>query len=110
MTITIANPVYRGETCRACNVKLVFVLTPKGKREPLELDAEPWSVWDERLDNEGAPLTAARIVAVVNGQAQSLSLKAARELGHDVEEHPGELVYVAHFATCPERDHFRRGR
>jgi hypothetical protein len=108
MTPTPANPIYRGETCRACPAELVFVLTPKGKREPLERDAKPWSVWDELLDNEGAPLTALRLVALVNGQPQSLGLKAARELGFDVEKHPSTLVHVAHFATCPERDRFRR--
>jgi hypothetical protein len=109
MTPTPANPIYRGETCRACNAELVFLLTAKGRREPLEHGtAKTWSAWDELLDHEGAPLAALRLVAIVNGQPQSLGLKAARELGFDVEAHPETLVHVAHFATCPERDRFRR--
>lgn len=95
---TLANPIYRGETCRACKAPLVFVRTPKSKREPLERDPYALDGIDPALN------AAARVVAIVDGEPQSLSLKAALELGvRDVAS-----VYVSHFATCPERDRFRR--
>lgn len=109
--LTITSPVYKGERCRGCPAELVFVLTQKGRREPLERAAKTWTTWDELLEGDGAPLTALRIVAGIDGApAVSLSLKAARALGYDVEEHPETPVHVAHFATCPERDRFRRAR
>lgn len=103
---TLANPVYRGETCRACQKPIVFVLTAKGRREPLERD--PLAVSHPELQRRKILTAALRVVAVVSGQPQSLGLTRAGELEIELtEESP---VYVAHFATCPERDRFRRSR
>lgn len=102
---TIANPVYRGETCRACKTELVFVQTEKGRREPLERLALPGDRWANVAPQ--TPVSAMRLVVVRDGQAQSLGLKRAQKLGVDVDQ-AKTLLHVSHFATCPHRDRFRR--
>lgn len=102
---TLANPTYRGETCRGCGKPIVFVLTPKGRREPLERDPQTVDAW---LDANPELLRAVlRAVVLDRGQPQSVGLRQAEGLGIELDD-AKTLVFVAHFATCPDRDRFRR--
>jgi hypothetical protein len=104
MTLTLAAPVFKGETCRACAKPLVFVPTEKGKREPLEAESV---LLEAARHDRNVPATAIRVVASLDGApAVSRGLNRSLELG--LLELDSLPVHVAHFATCPDRDRFRR--
>jgi hypothetical protein len=73
------------DTCRSCGAALLWAITPKGKRMPL--DAAPvegglWFAYDVAGEKHCAPARAGA-------------------------EGP---LYTSHFATCPQADQHRRRR
>lgn len=80
-------------TCRGCGAEILWALTESGRRMPL--DAEPNPAGAYTLI---PPSPRARPVA---------ALTAVRVAG---EHHADEPRYMQHWATCPERDRFRRRR
>lgn len=72
--------------CRSCKQPILFALTRKGRRIPL--DPDPVENGNIRLTEvEGRKLPLARVV--------------------DGTENPGPR-YRTHFASCPDADRFRR--
>jgi hypothetical protein len=69
------------DRCRSCDAPIVWALTEKGARMPL--DAEP---------------TPAGSLVLVDGIARR------PQIGEDVPY----LQYVSHFATCPNADRHRK--
>lgn len=100
-------PVYKGATCRGCDTELVFVRTAKGHAEPLE--AEPrfrGAASQSELTFAGVRANVLRVVVLVDGQPQSMGL--ARAVATGVRMANDSPIYVSHFATCPDRERFRR--
>lgn len=82
--------VFKVANCRSCGSEIVWTVTHKGKRMPV--DAKP--VWDGniRLRIEGE-----RVVAEYPGK------------GHPSLLDDDRPRYVSHFATCDFADEHRRG-
>jgi hypothetical protein len=74
--------------CRSCQAEVVWVITERGRRMPL--DAEP------RYDGN--------VVIQVDAEGQ--------EVGHYLRRgdvlKPGTPRYVSHFSTCPDAERHRR--
>lgn len=80
-------------TCRACGARIIFHRTPDGRTMPL--DPHPSEHGNVYLDR---PDLAAPPVAVVLGGDELETVRGAGTVP----------LYVAHFATCPHADRFRR--
>lgn len=82
-------PVAKTEftTCRSCSAEVFWVETEKGKRMPV--DAEPSD--------------AGNIVIRHDGIAHYLT---AEDKLHP--KYSGEHRYTSHFATCPQKDQWRK--
>jgi hypothetical protein len=78
--------------CRSCAAEIRWVLTERGK--PMPVDAAPYTGDDPRglfvLRNPTDGTTSPTAIAVTP------------------DAFPGEPVYRSHFATCPDRDDWRR--
>lgn len=70
-------------TCRACNASIFFAPTAAGKSVPL--DEEPVEAGNYHIGLDGV----------------------ARVVKKD-EPRPTPLLYISHFATCPEAQRFRK--
>lgn len=79
------------DTCRSCNAPILWAVTPKGKRAPL--DAEPTKEGNIRLEERGPGATP--IAHYLSG----LELLAAQKAG--------ELLHLSHFATCVDANNWR---
>lgn len=79
--------------CAGCGLAIAWRLTRKGAKIPL--DPEPVSTGNVILDRQG--------LAVVLDRERIKVLEARA----DRDRWPR---YVSHFATCPNRDQFRRQR
>lgn len=77
-------------TCRSCHAKIVWAVTPGGKRMPV--DAAPVDDGNVLLDRRQDPPLA----TVIGG-------------GPQLWDEPGER-HTSHFATCPDSDAHRRPR
>ena len=75
--------------CRSCGAEILWTVTHKGR--PMPVDAEPVEGGNIRLrhDDDG-------IVAEYPGKEHPSLFEAPRPR------------YVSHFATCPERDEWRK--
>lgn len=71
------------QTCRSCGAFILFAFTAKGNRIPL--DYEPVAGGNVRLVEKG-PIYEALVVT----------------------PDPDEVLYVSHFATCPDSDQWRK--
>ena len=98
--MTIQTPAWKGEACRACQTEIVFVLTPKRHREPLEREPRRLGDLDKGLRR------AARLVVSTGDEAVSLGLGRPELAGERLTDET--LVLISHFATCPERARFKR--
>lgn len=85
MTLTPTKP------CAGCGLAIAWRLTRKGAKIPL--DPEPVPTGNVILDRQGLAVVLDR---------ERLKVLEARA---DRERWPR---YVSHFATCPNRDQFRR--
>lgn len=82
------------DTCRSCNAPILWAITPKGRRMPLDPEPTPegnlrLTPIPDRTPLVGKPLT-----------------------GEDLEaaQASGEPLHTSHFATCPDaRQHRHRG-
>ena len=73
--------------CRSCGAEVVWVVTEKGKKMPLDRDPSPDGRFAKvRVDENGD-----RLVRFVRD-----------------EERIGEKLYQSHFETCPNADRHRR--
>ena len=80
----------RTKPCRGCGKEIAFIKTVKGKSMPVDPD----SVY---FVPEGGPNTYVTIDGeVVRGREPHYADKET------------QIGYVSHFATCPERDKFKR--
>jgi hypothetical protein len=86
--------------CAACGVPLVGALTIKGKVAPIEVASrEDGNVWlglkaPRAQDDPGDSVVVCATLA-------GALLEKAREVGI--------ALHMNHFATCPDRDRFKRG-
>lgn len=71
--------------CRSCNAEIIWAVTEKGKRVPL--DAEPAERPSGLFRIEPQPRPGTELLAV------SVS---------------GQKVYLSHFVTCPNADQHRK--
>jgi hypothetical protein len=72
--------------CFGCKAEIVFATTAKGKQIPI--DDQPSLIGNIRI---------------LDGVAHFLDKEAA-----GAAREAGEQLYVAHFATCPRADSFRK--
>ena len=79
-------------TCRACGAEIVWIKTLGGKSMPC--DAGQVAYWQK-------PGGSAKIVTK-NGEVLSAELEGDPQTATGVG-------YISHFATCPDRDQFRKG-
>lgn len=68
-------------TCRGCGAKVVWIITPAGKRMPLDYEPEGHALWVIDPNEEG------------------------QETPRAFPAHPRK----SHFATCPKAEAFRKG-
>ena len=78
--------------CRACGAEIKFLKTPAGKMTP--------------VNREYIPIMAMKNGAELFVLEDGSTIRGRRTLG-SVADCYG---YIAHFATCPEADHFRQLR
>jgi hypothetical protein len=95
-TICLHGPTPRNETpisqCRSCDADIIWVVTEKGKKMPLDAEPHPEGTFrKERVDANGD-----RIVHFVTEGIERAD--------------NNRPLYQSHFATCPERDHHRKPR
>ena len=83
----------RTAKCRGCGAEIAFIKTVKGKTMPVN----PESVY---FIPAGGPNT----YVMIDGTVQR-----GREPGWEDQGTPTQIGYISHFATCPERDKFRKG-
>ena len=80
-------------TCKACQARIMFLKTVKGKTTPVDADA-------------------VESVPDVNGRA--LYVLPDGTTAHGVAPEPGDpdvhIGYISHFATCTNPDFFRKPR
>lgn len=74
------------EKCRSCKAEILWVITQKGKRMPV--DKEPTENGNLELHDQGQYRPPLAIV-------------------HSVKA-PGVLRYISHFATCPQSKQHRK--
>ena len=79
-------------TCRGCGRPIIWVQTPQGKWMPCDEGLVPY-----RQDSSGTDR-----VVTQNGEIISCRL--------EFEGKPTALARLPHWATCPERDRFKKGR
>jgi len=80
------------DTCKSCNAPIVWAITPKGKRAPI--DAEPSDKGNIRIQTDAA--------APIAHYLSEIELAAARA--------SGERLHLSHFVTCPQAAQHRRPR
>ena len=68
-------------TCQSCGAEIVWAVTMGGKPTPCDAKTVKVQVW------------TGRIVETVHGPSQQVEVKTA---------------YVSHFASCPQRDKWRK--
>lgn len=96
--------------CKSCDALLVWVLTPKGKRMPLDATSGRWLKVGEGSDS-----------GVDRNTGGVLRGTFAPDVDCDLGTFPGDRamlpgkglhvrVFTSHFATCPAAGHFRRAR
>ena len=83
----------RTTKCRGCGAEIAFIKTVKGKTMPVN----PESVY---FIPAGGPNTYVMITGEV---------ERGREPDWADQGTPTQIGYISHFATCPERDSFRKG-
>ena len=84
--------------CRSCKAKVVWALTEKGKRMPV--DAEPAVGGTIVLEHtqQGKPPLA----RVVSGEELSTMRRQEESRGEELR------LFKSHFATCPDRGKWRK--
>jgi hypothetical protein len=85
-------------TCRGCGAEMLWVeMIGTGKRNPLNPKPDP-----ERGD----------ILVVAGSGSRRLGLSVAKLTKEAREEakESGAQLYLSHFATCPDRGKFKRGK
>ncbi len=75
--------------CRSCAAKIIWCVTHKGKRMPV--DAQPVPTGNIRLRQEGD-----RVIAEYPGKEHPSLLEDERQR------------FVSHFSSCPDRQEWRR--
>lgn len=83
----------RTTKCRGCGAEIAFIKTVKGKTMPVN----PESVY---FIPAGGPNTYVMITGEV---------ERGREPGWADQGIPTQIGYISHFATCLERERFRKG-
>lgn len=83
----------RTTKCRGCGAEIAFIKTVKGKTMPVN----PESVY---FIPAGGPNTYVMITGEV---------ERGREPDWADQGIPAQIGYISHFATCPERERFRKG-
>ena len=83
----------RTAKCRGCGAEIAFIKTVKGKTMPVN----PESIY---FIPAGGPNTYVMIDGTV---------ERGREPTWEDQGTPTQIGYISHFATCPERDKFRKG-
>ena len=74
--------------CRTCGARIIWAVTTKGKRMPLDYDPKTWEEGD----------TLFRLGTELGGNPTAEYVP-----GYD-----GLEAYVSHFATCPDAQKHRR--
>ena len=78
--------------CRSCRAPIIWAMTERGKRMPLDADPytgpDPAGLFVFRFDGDGRPY----VLAVTPEAAAAL----------------GDAVYRSHFASCPDAKRWRR--
>lgn len=83
----------RTTKCRGCGAEIAFIKTVKGKTMPVN----PESVY---FIPAGGPNTYVMITGEV---------ERGREPTWEDKGKATQIGYISHFATCPERERFRKG-
>lgn len=91
MELKFAYAAVRGQ-CRSCHAPVAWVVTERGKKMPLD-----WAPVERTESGQG--LFAIRLTD--DGKIEAIAVTAA---WLDDEE----PVFTSHFATCPDRDKWRR--
>ena len=79
-------------TCRGCGQPIIWIKTTAGK--PMPCDPIPLPYWARDKAKEKVVTKAGEVISC--------------DLSGEVGTNTG-LGYVPHWATCPERDRFKRG-
>ncbi len=82
--------------CRSCHAPVIWAVTKKGKREPV--DAVP-------VPNGNIVLIEDRLPPDEQGRAQILSHHLGKNAGGAMDL--GEDKHVSHYATCPHAKEWR---
>lgn len=82
------------QPCRSCGAPLLWTITVKGKRHPVDRDPHP----------EGT----IKVVAGVSGAAPKSYVMAGLDLA--TMRADGVALHRSHFATCPQAAQHRRPR
>ena len=88
--------------CRGCGVPIRWITTPKGKHMPVD----PAHVTAWVVDEHRPPKPAARRLTLLSGDGTRME-KGLEATVHTPGAH--EICgYVPHWATCPNREEFKR--
>lgn len=79
--------------CRGCGAPILWIRTESGKSMPCGPD--PVTYWQNAV--------GCHKIVTPNGEVLSVSLEG------DPQQATG-IGFISHFATCPNRDDFRKGR
>lgn len=93
-------------TCRACKAPMLWAKMPSGKRNPL--DVEP--VAEIAQLNDADRLLPVPGLTAYNPETEGGMPITTANLGQMLRwvEEGRVSAHVSHFATCPERDRFKR--
>lgn len=103
-----ARPWGDAATCSGCQRPIVWIVTPTGKKAPLDPEPHTGVVLEGAAARE-ARGTAGYVIGLdVNGEQRSVREGGQMLLGEQTAEQA--TVWVNHFATCPRRADFARPR
>lgn len=83
--------------CRACKTLMLWVLMPSGKLNPLDV-------------GEVTPQSRKGVIAFNPATGGGRPVTVANEAECAALAEKGVTFHLSHFATCPERQRFKRGK
>lgn len=84
--------------CRSCGAPVIWRITPKGKRTPLDPDPR---------DDGNIVIADTHELAAALGTVYGRAVTLGGDRLQRARAAPGRDLYVSHWATCPDRQQWR---